>query len=453
MNKFCHNHPQLCLDQQKYEYLKQFNNGRIAHPGIQRHSGVQAHPGVKKKINPGALATKVLINTLKTQRVGKVSSEFPKKLENLVRGISDRPVKGFETIFEGKQFNMSLNPKTKEMRINFKGASPGEPNVPRIIKNQKIYGPDVTEEREFLKALGLKNGKAEFEGVDYNVTLVGHSYGGYKARLYGAETNTPAEVFNGHIMPWSTFPKTESPVNYHTIITDPVDFKFLERLDSNVTHTYYQPLTPDSTELSRKIVGSPSEGPSFMDPHYAIAWEDLDRETQSSIVEAIKTKYPEIGIAAIALAPSIYAAATDPNYNPQTDPLLGGVTELGPLGINLDPNYQWSDIAPPTGGLDWIIWKTLNPLAKAIASPTNPVQAETTAKDIETVGNLKDLSKVQTFTYNGEEYYYRPDITGAPIWYSINGAPLSQDIKNAFEQSKTVKPSEEIPIDFTEIPF
>jgi hypothetical protein len=453
--KFCHRYPELCEQQKLYDYISQFGNGlSFPHAGVKKHTGVIPHTGRTKHPGIGSagysIANKRLISHLKSQRVGKLSKDFPSKLEDLMRGVGERNVSGFKTELKGEKFNVSINPKTKEMRINFQGAGENEANVMRIVKNQPISGTDVTEERQFLKDLGLKNGKATYEGVTYDVKLVGHSYGGYKARLYGAETNTPSEVFNGHIMPWNNFPKTEAPVRYHTIINDPTDFKFLERLDPNVSHTYYHPLTPESQALAKEIVGTSPE-PSILDPHYAVAWEDLDRSTQNDIITAIKTKYPELGVGALALAPSIYAAATDPNYNPQTDPMLGNLNETGPLGVNLDPNYQWSDTAPPTGGLDWLIWKTLSPLAKSIASPTNPAQAEAESKRIEKLGNQGDLAPVQTFTYNGDEYYYRGS-TSAPVWYSVNGAPLSQDIKDAFNAHENTQGQDALP-DFTEMPF
>ena len=455
MDTFCQRYPQMCLEQQHYDYIKSL--GSLRHPDRTPNKNVipnkyvndgKGNSSTKDKVK---LATDSIIEKLKTRRVGKLTNSFPPKLEELMRGVSGRPVKGWALELEGQEFNIYINETLKQMRINFRGAR-GSPNVINIIKNKPIHGTDVTQEREILKELQLKNGKAEIDGVEYSVTLVGHSYGGYKARLYGAETNTPAEIFGGHIMPYNKFPKTEAKVNYHTIINDPVDFKFLEKLDSNVSHTYYQPLTAESQVLSAQIVGASTE-PSILNSHYAKAWEDLDRETQFSIIADLKTKYPELGIGIVALAPSIYASATDPNYDPKTDPLLGGATELGFLGVNIDPNYEWSDISPPTGGLDWLIWKSLHPLTEAIASPSNPMKALEKDQNIEKIANKNDVP-VSTFTYNGEEYYYKKDTDNKTIWFSVNGVPLSQEIKDAYEHQESAPPPDESdPNAFVEIPF
>lgn len=431
---FCDRYPDLCNNSRfilggPNDNARQHNINPFEPPIIKNSLGLTRPKKEDKTKDKITETSNSLIGKLKTHRVGELTDEFPPILEDYMRGIYKRNVRGFETELEGKKFNISINKTTKEMRINFEGASPTDDNVMRILKNKKIIGPDVEEERAILKALNLKNGKATLDGIDYEVKLIGHSYGGYKARLYGAETNSPSEIFNGHIMPYNTFPKTEAQANMHTILTDPTDLKFLENLPNNVSHTYYQPLTPESVETSKAVNGVVSE-PSFMDPHRATAWEDLDRETQESLIADIKTKWPEFGIGIVALAPSIYEASTNPDYDPSSDPMLGSINSL--VGENTDPDYQWSDLNPPTGSFDYIIWRTLHPLTEAIASPTNEMKAKEHAEEIINSENNKYYTgPLETFTYKGEDYNYK-NINGSVMWLPLEGTSIPDEVINAY---------------------
>jgi hypothetical protein len=118
--------------------------------------------------------------------------------------------------------------------------------------------------------------------------------------------------------------------------------------------------------------------------------------------------------------------------------MLGAANDGGIF--NLDPDYQWGDTAP-TGPADWLIWKGLQPLVNAIASPSNPDVALKNAEAFEKAGGSTLSSELFTFNYNGEDYYYQKDANGNPTWFSDNGAPLSQDVKDAYN-SQSVPPSE-----------
>ena len=149
----------------------------------------------------------------------------------------------------------------------------------------------------------------------------------------------------------------------------------------------------------------------------------------------MKTHYPEFGIGVVGIAGSIYNASTDPHYDPKTDPLLGSASELGMVGLNIDPNYEWSDKAPPSSGVDWLIWKALNPIAKSIASSSNPMQVEEMGKRIEKESGSTLDSPLYNFSYNGDKYYYQKDSSGNPIWFT-EGEPMRQDVKDAYQQAE-----------------
>lgn len=478
---FCKAHPNACLEN-NIGRINPYNT--LAQPSlfpesITKERGAFSRSQTSYKSNElgkdlRRLASSAVKGLTKSIRVGKLSKEKDlQELEDMMFLVSNkRDVEGYELIGEGKKFRVYTNPEEGKMRITFEGAR-GTPadnlNVKNVIKNKPIVGEDVKEEEAFLAEL-FKNGtkKIHFEGNDYtDIKLIGHSLGGYKARKYGAEYDVPVELLNAHVMPWNTFEETTAPVNFHTIITDPVDMKFLLQPKDNITHTYYQPLEANELAFARQRLGETAE-PSVLDPHYDVSFQNLDREEQSAIAETIKTKYPEmIGntvAGGLALAGSIYNASTDPNYDPRTDPMLGSAGESGMIGLNLDPDYEWKDSAPPSGGFDWLIWKTLNPLAKEIASSSNPDQLQSLGEQIEREAGSTLTSPLYTFEFQGEEYYYQKDSNGNPIWFS-EGGPLSQDIKDAYEAQRnepapasvatnaTAVPFPEEEADFTEMPF
>jgi hypothetical protein len=381
---------------------------------------------------------------LKYREVGKVATNDDPKLADLQDSmdlISGKETNGYEELFNGKKFRVYT--KDQNLRITFEG-SKGTPedtkNVLNVVKNKPLEGEDIQEETEFLDDLLGETSVPNINGVDYtDVKFLGHSLGGYKARSYGAKYDVDSEILNGHIMPWNKFEATTAKADMHTIITDPLDLKYLIQPKGNLTHTYYQPLVRNQET-------------TFITPHYGESWNNLPRQEQTEIAEIFKTEYPSLfanaGIASLSVAGSIYSASNDRNYNPTNDPMLGSATEAGIVGLNIDPDYQWGDEAP-TSEADYIIWKSLQPIVKATASKSNPVQAAQADKRIEAAAGSNVSGSVNTFTYKGKEYYYTKDSSGAPEWYSESGSgPLSQDIKDAYNAS--VVPKEEEPfIDYT----
>jgi len=411
-------------------------------------------PKEKSTINPFSLIGDAKpFQSLKYRNVAKVAKNSDPRLKQLqddmflISGAKD--VDGYETVIEGQKFKLHVNPEEQKMRITFEGAQ-GTPedtlNVLNIVKNKKLVGKDVEEEEAFLAEL-FKNGtkSVEFDGVVYNdIKMLGHSLGGFKARKYGAKYNIDSELLNAHIMPWNKFESTTAQTNMHTIVTDPLDFKYLIQPTDSLTHTYYQPLQPDELEFAKNRIGDTRE-PSIIDPHYSVSFQDLDREDQSELTEIFKTRYPELfanaGIAALGIAGSIYEAANNKDYDPKTDPMLGAANEAGIVGFNIDPDYQWGDTAP-SGPADYLIWKSLQPFVKAVASPTNPDLALKNDEALEKAGGSTLSSELYTFDFGGEEYYYEKDSSGSPIWFSDDGKPLSQDVKNAYNEANTPKEPE-----------
>lgn len=430
----------------------------VPHPKVVKHSSVFSHQNIQQHLRkiPKKVINAVGQKIKNSFKVATLSKGMPKQITQLSRFIKGEKLPpGFEVILEGDRFKVIVNPDSGILRVAFQGAqgSPEEnANVTEIFTSvrPKLKGEQVQQEEEFLSEL-FKNGtkNVELDGHIYNdIKFIGHSLGGFKARQYGAEWGIDSEILNGHILPWNVFKPTDAQVNMHTIITDPGDFKGWMQPTENITHTYYQPPTQEEMTFAHTLAGEPVPPEGVLgsvgrglEPHILTAWEDLDRDTQSSITEALKLNYPEFfantTVASLSIAGSIYQAATDPNYNPATDPGLGGATEFGNLGINLDTDYGWSDASPPSSGLDWLVWKSLSPLAKAIASPSNPDQALANAEGLEAAGGSTLSSELYTFDYKGNEYYYQKDSQGKPIWFS-EGEPLSVDIKNAYFESTIV---------------
>jgi hypothetical protein len=386
------------------------------------------------------------LQQLKYRKVAKVAMKDDANLQQLqddmflISGKQDVP--NYEEILAGKKFRVYTNDAEGKLRITFEG-SKGTPedinNVLNVIKNKKLVGKDIEEEEAFLAEL-FKNGskKVMFEGKEYSdIKMLGHSLGAFKARKYGAKYGVDSELLNAHIMPWNEFGRTAARTDMHTIITDPLDLKYLIQPTDKLSHTYYQPLESTELKFAKQRIGESSE-PAFIDPHYDVSWQNLDRQDQSEIAELLKTKYPSIlantGIAALGIAGSIYEASTNKDYDPRTDPMLGGANEAGVVGFNIDPDYQWGDTAPSSPA-DWLIWKALQPITKAIASSSNPVQDLALDKKIEQESGTTLSSKLYTFTYKGDEYFYQKDNLGNPTWFSDNGAPLDQAVKDAYAAS------------------
>jgi len=447
---FCERHPNACLERTTISGNYAYNT--MAQPGIapDYHRGSFNKPILTKSVTKseslkalGLLGTKTATNYLKTIRVARVAKNDDPKMKDLEDTMflisGKKEVPGYRFEMEGHKFAVYTNPEERKLRITFEGARGTKEdfkNVLNVIKNKPLEGEDVKQEEAFLANLfqnGTKKIHIDDEVYD-DIKFLGHSLGGYKARYYGAKYNIDSELLNAHIMPWNTFPETTAKVNMHTIINDPVDMKFSIQPSENITHTYYQPLTKESTVFARQRLGEP-ENSSFLDPHYDISWQNLSREEQSGLTQAMKTHYPEFGIGVVGIAGSIYNASTDPHYDPKTDPLLGSASELGMVGLNIDPNYEWSDKAPPSSGVDWLIWKALNPIAKSIASSSNPMQVEEMGKRIEKESGSTLDSPLYNFSYNGDKYYYQKDSSGNPIWFT-EGEPMRQDVKDAYQQAE-----------------
>jgi hypothetical protein len=388
-------------------------------------------------------------------RVANVSNSIPEYLTDYSKLVKGEETADYHLIHGGSESSFNVfekGPNRDELYIAFKGATGSDQdtkNVFNVIKNKSLEGPSVEAEKNYLDNL-FKSGEIE----NYkSVKFVGHSLGGYKARLYGAKYNVDTELLNAHILPYNSFEPTSAETNFHTIITDPLDFKMLiqpktaTEIEGAVNHTYYQPLTEEGY---KSAFGGSTSDSRFVEPHYAESWSNLPRETQNDLTESFKIKYPEMfantAVAGISIAGSIYQAIHDPNYNPATDPMLGGATETGIVGFNIDPDYSWGSTAP-SGGFDWLIWKSLQPIVKATASESNPLQDLATAKRIEVISGTdsSDIkgttlsSKLYTFNYAGQDYYYQKDDSGNPTWFAESGQVLSQDIKDAY--FKTLTPS------------
>jgi len=385
------------------------------------------------------------------RNVAEVSDSVPQYLTDYSKLVKGKETGGYIGLKGGPDSSFSVYTKGDELLVAFRGSTGSTEdtkNVFNVIKNKNLTGDSAKAEQEFLEDL-FKSGKANFLGKEYsNVKFVGHSLGGYKARKYGAKYDVDTELLNAHVLPYNSFEPTTAETNFHTIVTDPLDFKMLIQpseatiSEGAINHTYYQPPTK---KAYAEAFGGEDSDPRFMEPHYAESFDNLPREIQNDLTESYKVTYPEMfgntAVAGLSLASSIYQAIHDPNYNPAFDPMLGSAPETGLIGLNIDPDYQWSDSAPPTGA-DWLIWKALQPLSKAIASPSNPDVALKNAEAFAEAGGSTLSSELFTFNYNGEDYYYQKDAKGDPTWFSDNGAPLSQEIKDAYN-SQSVPPAPE----------
>ena len=259
-------------------------------------------------------------------------------------------------------FYVLKNDTLKQMIISFHG-NDGRPewsenvmiNIPlgrheKILKSSDfIYTDGVLEE---IIRDADRNG--------FYTTLKGHSYGSFKARYFGAKYNKDVDLLNAHIMPWnkSIFPKTKAQVNFHTIIQDPTDFKYVfPDIPANENHFVYPKRMED--------VG-------LLDAHYINAFSGNERTISNfrkymRNVGAVNTIF-----GGLTIGSGIYDISKnkDPTQTISTG-LTGGLTETGMLGFNIDSDYKYSDETPPQTGFDWLAYEASQPIKNYVLGHTS----------------------------------------------------------------------------------
>ncbi len=317
--------------------------------------------------------------------------EIPEELSDIALAIED-PEKFVNLnrewdLLDNNQFlghNILLNDNTKDIWVNFHGFDGREnwsENVFKHIPMNKLdklkNSEDFIKNDELLTELE-KQAKAR----GYKITYNGHSYGGAKAKYFGTKFNRDQNLFNAHIFPWNNFGKTKAKSVYHTTITDPTDFKhFLPKpIPDNETHFYY----PGNVEPEVKDTFG-----RMLDGHYISSF-NKEEKTLSNFSRYMNN----IGFLG-TLGMGLSAVSTAQQVKQKEDPTRdisqasAGFTDFGMVGLNPDPDYQWSDEKPPQFGFDWLLYKSVQPLKNAFMTKERRKEEE----EIKTQQRLKERTE------------------------------------------------------------
>ena len=309
------------------------------------------------------------INNLATNRpiyLDKISPRLQKTAYAIDDPVNTFLKNGWEARYITEPNSLGMNvlyqPQTKKALINFRGVSEEDPqHVKDNVFRDIIRGRDakVRNSRNFRETDSmLEHIVPSLEKQGYSIQFNGHSYGGYKARYFGAKYNQPVELLNAHIFPWNKFPNTTKPINFHTIVNDPTNFKHIfGDLPRNERHWIY----PEA--------GSPNSG-TLLSGHYISAFTGRERNFTNLQKYLKNVGYIKTALGGLAVGGGIadIAQKKDPTQT-IAQGLTGNLTETGMLGYNIDPDYQWNDDNPPNFGMDWALYHTTKGITDLIGRP------------------------------------------------------------------------------------
>jgi len=315
-NILCHLYPELCQNEIVLEKL--FGRGEaLALPLVAdapQKSGPVGPVGPVEPVRPGASFLQKRVG-FKFGKTASLSKEPPPKiLQDYMRGINGKvdASSGFKVIAKGHKYSIIGNPETGELRINLEGAGPNDfGNVGRVALGIRARGQDVAQEKEVFDELfktnhynvvkeGARVKSIMIDGDTFtDIKFLGHSYGGHKARVYSERYGIPGVGLNVHETPLTRYKESKVPFEYHTILTDPTDFKFLETLPENVSHTYYEPLSRVDLEFAGTTAyGLTPEDAVSLGQHRAQAFETQERSGEyyerepAPLTEFVKVDLP-----------------------------------------------------------------------------------------------------------------------------------------------------------------
>ena len=257
------------------------------------------------------------------------------------------------------------NSQSKKALINFRGISGKDPaHMKANVFNHIIRGKDtvVQNSKNFRETDAvLEHIIPSLQKEGYTIQMNGHSYGGYKARYFGAKYNQPAELLNAHIFPWNKFPRAKKTANFHTIVSDPTNFKHIyANVPKNENHFVY----PETQIPKTK---------KLLSGHYVSAFTGKERTFSNLQKYLNNVGYLNTALGAAAVGGGIADMIHKKNPTDRiSQGLTGNLTETGMLGYNIDPDYQWSDEHPPNFGIDWALYHATKGLTELAGLHKNP---------------------------------------------------------------------------------
>jgi len=155
-------------------------------------------------------------------------------------------------------------------------------------------------------------------------------------------------------MPWSKFPKGGKHFA-HTILTDFLDFKHIFGITKSNEHHFYYP--SNATNWSKQ----------WVDGHYITQFNAM--EHKASYLAKYQEHVGILGSLSIALGLGGAIYETTQGEDP-TNTLALSLSTFNDAGLILDPDYQYDDDAPPSFGIDWGIYKGLQPVKNTLLDNT-----------------------------------------------------------------------------------
>ena len=274
-------------------------------------------------------------------------------IENPEKFLVENPEWG--GVYNNPKFGMNVlkNDTTQELHFNFRGFTSENENETRNVYNI-LKGKDKTVQTsaDFVQTeIIIEHFMERFP--DYKVQFNGHSYGGYRAKYLASLYDTESVLLNSHHMPWSKFPKGGLHTTY-TIVTDFLDLKHLfGSLARNERH-FYLP-------QNKNIMGG------LMDGHYLHQF--FGEMRKSKFLQRYNEHIGVLGTIMIGfgLGESINEMV---HHKDPTNTLAITGSGFTPGGLIVDPDYKYNDDDPPKFGIDYGIYKALQPFKSTILHHT-----------------------------------------------------------------------------------
>jgi len=330
--------------------------------------GKHTAPNISKFVSSIIKGTNTAYDTTKPVYVHKVPnalSQVASAIENPESFVRENPEWKMLSKSEELGHNVLVNEANKEVWVNFHGFD-GRPewsnnalnNIPRNNVNAIEQSSDIINNYD-----ALIDGIESAEENGFKVKFNGHSYGGYKAKYFGSLFNKDQELLNAHIFPWNTFESNNAISNFHTTISDPLNFKHIFPLNKpNENHFYYPGnVNPETEGIMGKVI----------DGHYISSFDKSEKQLTN-----FSEYMNNVGIlGTLGVGMTAYQASGD--FKQKKDPTndisgnLMGLTDIGAIGVNVDPEYEWNDDKPPESALDYLLYKTTQPLKQSILNNTS----------------------------------------------------------------------------------
>lgn len=192
----------------------------------------------------------------------------------------------FEKHLEMSHASVYTNETSGESYIMFK-PNGGEPRVQNLTFKDIPIGRGSKD--PLLGDIARSQLESEIELLKesgYNVKFTGYSLGGYLAKHWGSEFNIDQELLNAHIFPWNKFAETTAKTEFHTIATDPLNFKykfpdFKGNISNDAHYTYPPPKDANMGKFTDHYIESMMDGerdmPKFENSMWGLEGEKIGR--------------------------------------------------------------------------------------------------------------------------------------------------------------------------------